>query len=284
VRYWDLVPFPAPTEATLHAICERHALPQPTVRLPSNGAINSIWVLGDELVLRIPKNMEEGWKDTLTESVAAPVAFASGMRTPALIVFDETLELVEVPFTVYERIDGEAGGPTDRGGWCDLGREVALLHERVMSCPDPLGRLDDATRWCDPDVLTSHAASREGISAELADRIRSTLIRLEPAVTAAAAFRRFLHNDLHAGNLMAQGGDHVAVIDWGDAGWGDPAREASNVPLDAVPAFLDGYREVMPFDDDATVDDRVRWDRLLDAALGGDSPDLEALHALLDDE
>lgn len=38
-------------------------------RLPSTGVINAIWALGDALVLRVPKDVDEARSDTLTESV-----------------------------------------------------------------------------------------------------------------------------------------------------------------------------------------------------------------------
>jgi aminoglycoside phosphotransferase (APT) family kinase protein len=265
MRDWDLVPFPDLSAETLAGICTRHDLPAVTGRLDSNGAINSIWLLGDELVLRVPKNMDEGWKDTLTESVAAPVAHTSGMRTPALVVFDETLELVDVPYTVYERVRGEAGGPAAPAGWRELGREVALLHSAVTGCPDPLDRLDDAGRWTDADALVAFAVNGIGVEGELRRRIEAEVRRVHPAVCEAMSFTRFLHNDLHQGNLMADGAEHVAVIDWGDAGWGDPAKEMSNLPVDGIAPFVDGYREVMPFDGDASIDDRIRWDAIVDA-------------------
>lgn len=248
--------------------------------MASNGAINSIWILGDHLVLRIPKNMDEGWKDTLTESVAAPVAYASGMRTPELVVFDESLEILEVPFTVYQRVRGEAGGPLGPDGWRDLGREVALLHDRVAVCSDPMGRLDDASRWCDADSMVRYAAER-GLQGSLRASLESELSRLQPSVDDAQQFGRFLHNDLHPGNLMACGAEHVAVIDWGDAGWGDPAKEASNLPPEAVQDFLVGYREVMPFDGDGSVEDRLRWDRVVDAIAADGATDLELLARIL---
>jgi aminoglycoside phosphotransferase (APT) family kinase protein len=281
VDEWALVPYPDPPAAVLEAICRQHSLPRPSGRLASNGAINSIWILGDQLVLRIPKNMDEGWKDTLTESVAAPVAYGSGMRTPELIVFDESLELVEVPFTVYQRVHGEPGGPSAPGGWRELGREVALLHDRVVECNDPSGRLDDVSRWRDADSMVRYAADRAKLQGSLRAALETELRRLQPAVDDAQRFDRFLHNDLHPGNLLAQDAEHVAVIDWGDAGWGDPAKEASNLPPEVVDDFLSGYREVMPFDGDDSVEDRLRWDRIVDAIAGGGKTDLILLGEIL---
>ena len=51
------------------------------------------------------------------------------------------------------------------------------------------------------------------------------------------------------------------MIDWGDAGWGDPMLDFSAVPLAAVPPMLAGYR-----DETETLDEfaeaRIVWDRI----------------------
>jgi len=120
----------------------------------------------------------------------------------------------------------------------------------------------------DPEQLSSWLGGRCTLEPEVGGEIRF-------------AFHRFLHNDLHVGNLMASGPTHIAVIDWGDAGWGDPAKEASNLPVEAVDDFLAGYREVMPFDGDSTVDDRVRWDRIVDALVANGTTNVKELAAIL---
>jgi aminoglycoside phosphotransferase (APT) family kinase protein len=44
-------------------------------------------------------------------------------------------------------------------------------------------------------------------------------------------------------NLMCRrDGSLLAIIDWGDAGWGDPALELAQVPVPAIDLVLDGYR------------------------------------------
>ena len=57
-----------------------------------------------------------------------------------------------------------------------------------------------------------------------------------------ARLHGFLHNDAHAGNVMCtRDGALVALIDWGDAGWGDPAHELGSLPIEAVPHVVAGY-------------------------------------------
>ena len=45
-------------------------------------------------------------------------------------------------------------------------------------------------------------------------------------------------------NLMCgRDGSLMAIIDWADAGWGDPVPELSGGPIRAIPDVLDGYRD-----------------------------------------
>ena len=81
--------------------------------------------------------------------------------------------------------------------------------------------------------------------------------------------RRFLHGDSQATNVMvafgaATGGtpEYLAVPDWGGCGWGDPAWDFAGVPLRVVPAMLEGYGTVAPFDGGEDVEARVLWRHL----------------------
>ena len=52
---------------------------------------------------------------------------------------------------------------------------------------------------------------------------------------------------------------YAAVIDWGDAAWSDPAADLAKVPLRAVPAALDGYRQATTADAEVVTEARVLW-------------------------
>jgi aminoglycoside phosphotransferase (APT) family kinase protein len=75
----------------------------------------------------------------------------------------------------------------------------------------------------------------------------------------SALARRFLHGDTQATNILVRPGscEYLALIDWGGCGWGDPALDCSGMPLDAVPAVLAGYREVVALPEDATAEARI---------------------------
>ena len=83
---------------------------------------------------------------------------------------------------------------------------------------------------------------------------------LRPAMEAPLP-ERFLHNDVHAMNIMCDRNDVLlALLDWGDAGWGDPALELAAVPQSVIPLVLQGYRTEGHLDDAAEA--RILWDKL----------------------
>jgi hypothetical protein len=65
---------------------------------------------------------------------------------------------------------------------------------------------------------------------------------LQPALELPAQ-RVFLHNDLHPFNTLVflEPLRLSSILDWGDAGWGDPILEFETVPIWAVDWMLEGY-------------------------------------------
>jgi aminoglycoside phosphotransferase (APT) family kinase protein len=265
---WLRVPFPSPSDEQLRSVLRKHSLGSPVIEpLASTGVINAIFALGDELVLRVPKPIDEGLADTYTESVAVPAVRAGGVKTPDLVVFDDDRDIFDVPYTIYERVHAEtlthASGTPD--AYRELGRQLAALHAGVTKCPDPLGRLDDPGRWESPAFAVRLA--RDGfLSPANVAFIEEIFERAEPALVAARDARRFVHNDVQDSNVMVRDGRFAALIDWGDAGWGDGAIDFRTMSMRGVPHALAGYREIQPVDNDETAELRIVWDRLWSAA------------------
>ena len=92
-------------------------------------------------------------------------------------------------------------------------------------------------------------------------RLHAALRILEPAVQdfERDGPLRFVHDDIKDSNLLPCDGE-VALIDWGDAGWGDAAIDFRNLPPERTVDVLHGYREVTRTDD--TFELRARWDQL----------------------
>lgn len=256
--------------------------------MPSAGMVNAAYSVGDSLVLRVPTGAHpDAVADTLTESVAVPAARAAGIRTPALLIFDNSRDIVDFPITVYERVPGRDLGalsavdrPTTDRIYHEVGRELAKVHRDIIEVPDPDGYLDTYDRQTDlefvDDLLHRNCLDRDDAAV-----MSSLFERVQPALENAKTIRRFLHQDVTPGNLMGEEGRFTGIIDWGDAGWGDPVQDFRYLPHDAVGAALVGYRAVMPLDGDESVEARILWDRLCD--LVGDAEPGSAQRALLSD-
>jgi aminoglycoside phosphotransferase (APT) family kinase protein len=236
--------------------------------LPETGIFNAIYLLGDDLILRVPRDHPAHVAAVRKEAVAVPAARQAGVRTPRLVVFDDSLELLPVPFTVYERVHGETLGllglePEDTPAvWRELGRDLARLHAGVGES-SPAGGLGAAVGLPDPRERAEELASMGYVTASEARWLVGWLDRLSPEALTPVP-RRFLHGDTQSTNVMVRpvSLDYLAVIDWGSASWGDSALDFQGVPLRAVPYLLEGHRAVAPLDSDETAEARILWRHL----------------------
>lgn len=252
-----------PPAERLRAACRRHGFAAERIEpLPATGLANRIYALDGGYILRVARDDPVAIADSRTEAVAVPVAVAAGIRTPRLLVFDDSLD---TPFTIYERIAGTPLGTTEltpaqtAAAHRELGREMAAIHTRITRCDDPPG-------WLDHPEPSDHRhdldAARSALSPEDAQWAEELLARLAPCIGAAReAAPRFLHGDLLPMNVMVgPAGGFAAVIDWGDAGWGDPALDFWGIAPEWTDEVVEGYRERSQLDD-ASVD-RIRAEQL----------------------
>jgi aminoglycoside phosphotransferase (APT) family kinase protein len=253
---------PVPPEAA-GAIAERHGRPADrVVPLPTTGIINAVYLLGDDLVLRVPRNHPAHVAQARREAGAIPIARAAGVRTPALVAFDDSLELLPVPYLVVERVHGqplELMRPelTDASdAWREVGRDLARLHVGAPSDPAPTA--DDADRP-DPRSLVEPRVSEGWLSPRDGIWLRGWLERRADRVGRPAP-PRLTHADVQAANvLVGPAADYRALIDWGGAHWDDPAVDFLAMPLAAAAVALAGHREVAPVDGDETAEARIVW-------------------------
>ena len=272
--------FPELTPAQLATIARRHGLGDvPCARLPQLGVINAIYALGQNHLLRVPRNDLGALAQFRTELVAAPLARAAGVRTPRLVAHGEADDLLPLPYTLYERVHGRTLGlldwePTTLAPlWRDLGRDLALLH-----AAPPVAGLRAGGPGDDPRALAEARAADGWITALEVRWLTAWLDRLAPALAAPIA-PVAVHADVQATNIMvaAETLEYRALLDWGCAGLGDPAWDCFGLPLRAVPFMLAGHRAVAPLPDDGGAEARILW-RHLQFALatlpGGAAPGL----------
>lgn len=243
----------------------RHGLGASTIaRQPSIGVFNAIYLLGDDLILRVPRAQPRVMAMLANEAIAVPAARAAGVQTPRLVAFDDTLALLPVPYTVYERVHGEplellGLDPTATpAAYRALGRDLARLHTGVART-GPVGRLGVPNMpQEDPLPLPERLAAAGYCSASEARWLGGWLERLPPLLQVPDA-HRFLHGDTQATNVLVHPGSHEyrAPSDRGGCGWGDPALDFSGMPLAAVPAVLAGYRAIAALPEDETAEARI---------------------------
>ncbi len=261
----NLPDFPKVSDDLLGDIASRHGA-SAVSPISSVGIFNAVYLLGDDLILRIPRDHPNFIAAAYREATAVPVARAAGVRTPDLVTFDDSRDLLPVPYLVYERVHGATLGTLDLEPsntctvWRALGRDLAQLHSGVPADGPIVGQQGEILE--DPRTLPEELAESGHFSTVEARWLRRWLDDLAPMVLAPMP-ERFLHGDVQATNVMVRSGslEYLALIDWGASGWGDPAWDFAGFPLRAVPWVMEGYREVAPTDDE-TFEARILWRHL----------------------
>jgi len=256
---YETMPLPTLSDAQLREIVERSGLrlDGPIERMASSGVVHALWALGSKWVLRVPKNEVMCVGDHRCEAIAIPLAHRAGVRTPALEVFDDSLTLLDVPYSIVARIDGAnlVSAPADDPAYERLGRELATLHAADLS--------EHHHPWLrTPDTAPAEAHFDHVLSAGLlhADGVRwlrQLCDRLDEVITTGpSAPTNFIHDDVKPDNVMVDHAGQVHLIDWGDAAFGDPANDFQSLPLAAIERTLRGYRAVRP-GNDPTLETRI---------------------------
>jgi hygromycin-B 7''-O-kinase len=214
-------------DEVIAAAAARHGLTMDRVSPMPAGVANHVHLLGDNLVLRVPRSPEMA-ADLRKEAVILPVAHAAGIRTPALVASDDA-----VPYLVLERVPGAdlAGRDRPPGLLRQVGRELAKVHRLRLDLPADGPRVD-------PRTLIADLRDAGRLDAENAEWLARWFDRLAPPGEA----RVVVHGDIGPQNLIARGGTLTGIVDWGDAMLADPATDFAKMPLTDVPAMLDGYR------------------------------------------
>ena len=216
---------------------------------------NTLWRLGDDLLVRLPRRAaavplvehEQRWLPGLAPMLPLPV--------PAPLRLGRPSEAIGYPWpwSVVPWLDGTPGDEATMERPDDaarrLGRFLRALHVEAPS---------DAPRNPVRGVpVGDRLATFEERLAALAVEIDEAAVRAVRAVwdraLAAPPFAgppRWLHGDLHPGNVLVANGTVAAVIDFGDLCAGDPASDLAGawmlLPADAVSVLLAAYAGIDP--------------------------------------
>lgn len=266
----------------LRAECP-HWAESPAEYVNTSGTDNAMWRIrvdaGPDVVVRLPRRPGAA-ACVLREAALLQQVERASIRpmvaTPAVRHVGQPQELFPHHWSVLEWIDG-------RDAWTsrhdldsrhlgaladDLAAAIASIGQ--LSARDapprppgsrggPLGplleRLDgwlDSSEWSAAGLVDVGAVRRLAAEArEIADR----------PVTGG-----FVHGDLIPGNLLVDKGRLTAVLDWGGAGWGDPAQDLAPAWAVLTAAERRAFREAVGADDAAWIRGRTFE---LEHAVGG---------------
>ncbi len=210
----------------------------PVRRLASSGSTNSLFRLGDDFLVRLPRQ-PGGSAAIVKEATWLPVL---GPRLPVAVpdvvaVFEPDHNYPE-RWSVVRWIEGEHPTVVDPGTSVDprrenLAKDLAAVLESLRQTDVPATAVNDPNlRWYRGEPLaTMDQVTREniercrslenfGFDLDAAERIWTEAMTLPGA--AERATPRWYHGDLAAENLLVRDGRLSAVLDFGAVSVGDP--------------------------------------------------------------
>lgn len=168
------------------------------------------------------------------------IAQSKGLAVPAPIYLDQTATIFATPYLIVEYRDGESEFcPSDLTDFIRQSAAHLVSIHAVDGAHSDLSFLRNKT-----DVDGQKLAGRPGkVDESIGEgRIRGVLESVWPLRQQNKTV--LLHGDFWPGNLLWKNGQLVAVIDWEDAGLGDPLIDLANARLEMLWAFgIDAMRQ-----------------------------------------
>jgi aminoglycoside phosphotransferase (APT) family kinase protein len=204
-------------------------------RLETDGTDNWLFRLGDATddgpVVRLPRRPSAAAK-IVKECAILPRFVSLPLNTPKPLFQGRPSAPFGYPWSVLEWLSGETPTThwlaTTKGTGTALGQFLCALQTQAPLDGPLSGRANNnrgiALAGLDATVRGSLGRLSE---AELGVDQATVLGLWQDAIDAPvyADKPKWLHADLHAGNVLAEGGQLTAVLDFGLAGRGDPACE-----------------------------------------------------------
>jgi aminoglycoside phosphotransferase (APT) family kinase protein len=199
----------------------------PISPVPSGGTDNTIYRLGNDMALRLPRihwavpqvEKEQEWLPRLAPHLPLAISFPLAMGAPG--------DSYPWHWSVYRWIEGENATARSLDNLCQaavkLAQFVSALHRIDASGGPgagphnfgrgvPLAERDGAVRAA---IAALDGVIDTDVAASAWDAALRAPVWSKPPV--------WVHGDLQSGNLLAQGGQLRGVIDFGGLGVGDPA-------------------------------------------------------------
>jgi aminoglycoside phosphotransferase (APT) family kinase protein len=231
-----------PIDADLVQGLVRRAMPAhadaPVRRLASSGSTNALFRLGDELLVRLPR--QPGGSASISKEVTwlpvlgplLPVA------VPEVVAVSEPDHAYPERWSVVRWIDGTHPAVVDPDTSIDPQRDIlandlakvldalrqAEVPTRAVNNPhlhsyrgEPLATMDEATR---ENIERCRALKDFDLDLGAAEQIWAESMKLSGAADRTTP--RWYHGDLAAENLLVRDGAMAAVLDFGGLSVGDP--------------------------------------------------------------
>jgi aminoglycoside phosphotransferase (APT) family kinase protein len=226
----------------------------PVRPLTSDGTVNALFRLGDDIVLRLPLQPDLGAaaREALVQEqdIARRIAARVQLQVPQPLALGEPGEGYSGPWTAYRWIPGETARAENIDDVVTFARDLASFVQAVQGMETGGHGWDGRGRGGPLHALDDAVGEALAQSTHLVDapRIAEAWARCRQAPVHRGA-DVYIHADLMPGNLLVRDGRLAAVIDLGATGVGDPA-------VDLMPAWnvLTGvartaYREALQVDD-----------------------------------
>ncbi|QDP98386.1 aminoglycoside phosphotransferase family protein [Microlunatus elymi] len=239
---------PDPFTDDVYAIAAHYGISAGDVApAPTQGQVNVTVFLGTELVLRIPRNAR-AQERLAKEAEVIPLVRAAGVPTPAIVGYDVTRQIADVPYVVLERLHGltlaELDPANRRLAHESLGEILVVLHRIRRSSVGATDTIPQPFTFSAAEVVQRLREAGE-IGTAQSDWLleRFELLNSEGPSPADPVL---VHRDVAPSNVIVdRQGRATALLDWGCAEWGAPARDLVGLPLPALPALLSGYRSAL---------------------------------------
>ncbi len=213
-------------------LAPRYGVAPAEVHEVPGGVANRGFTLGPRLFVRVARI---GFEDDLRkETAVVPLARKAGVRTPAILEYDESRAQLDGSYAVVERVHGIEPLTTPLGVTLDLARLHSVVRTSLPGVPED--------GWGEPRATVEGLAVRGYLDAGTADWLTGWLERLEQRFDRSAPLV-LLHGDVAPHNLLVDPADGSleALIDWGDAAWGPRAFDFAKLRLTEVAHLLPSY-------------------------------------------
>ena len=206
----------------------------PLTQLPASGSTNSLWRLGPELLVRLPR-LPGGSATIVTEARWVPeLAAALPVAVPRVVHVGEPGAGYPERWSVVGWLAGDVPTPGGVGDSAGLARDLAAVVVALGGIVVPVEALTD------PALQGYRAEPLAGMAETVTEAVAACLSILDLDLDLDAAERewqrvlalpgadrphppRWVHADLVAENLLVSEGRLSAVLDFGGLCVGDPA-------------------------------------------------------------